>query len=79
MNTVKELIAKWPSVEEFAEDLGISPMGAYAMSHRNRIDAKHWVRLVQSARERRITGITYQALAEMADRRSDTRAETASQ
>ena len=70
MDTAKEIIAKWPSVDTFADDLGISPMGAYAMQHRNRIDAKHWVTLVHAARNRRITGITYQALAEMADRRS---------
>lgn len=31
---------------------------------RNRIPAEYWVRIVALARERRVAGVTYQALAE---------------
>ncbi|MDH3740294.1 MAG: hypothetical protein OER56_01735 [Hyphomicrobiales bacterium] len=68
METFADVMAKWPTITDFAADLKIKPVTAYAMLYRNRISQEHWVRLVNAARKRRISGVTYKALAEMAAR-----------
>jgi len=50
--TVANVIRLWPSVGEFAADLGVSAFAAYKMRDRNAIRAKHWPTLLSSAQRR---------------------------
>ena len=50
----RNIIDRWESRGAFAADIGVSPMNAYQMYHRNIIPARYWRRLVEAAKQRRI-------------------------
>ena len=70
MDSFKTIINLWPSVETFADDIGVSLKSAYKMRDRDSISPAHWLRVVHAARKRKISGITFKSLAEVADRRA---------
>ena len=61
--THKTIIDKWPSLAEFASDIGARYGTAKAMRRRQSIPAKYWGLVVSKADERGIEGITFEALA----------------
>ena len=63
MNDFNSIIGLWPSVAEFAVDLGIENSHAHAMKARNAITPRYWPALVNAARRRKFSGVTYEALA----------------
>jgi hypothetical protein len=65
MSTFRSIIDKWPSLAEFASDLGVKYVTAQLMRHRNSIAPKHWKNVVSAARDRKITGVTLEVLAAM--------------
>lgn len=69
MHTFGDVIGLWPSVKEFAGDIGITPLLARQMRNRDSISAKYWQRIIDAADERDIPGVTYEALAALAARR----------
>lgn len=66
MQTFSGIIDKWPSLQEFAEDIGVKYVTAQVMRHRNSIDSKHWKALVCGAEKRLFADVTLEALAEIA-------------
>lgn len=58
-----ETIEKWPSLSEFAADLGVPYGTAKAMKRRGSIPADRWVDVVEKARARGFEDITHEALA----------------
>ena len=54
METVPEIIDKWPSVAELADDLGEKPNTVSKWRQRQRIPSDRWLPLVACARKRRI-------------------------
>jgi hypothetical protein len=56
----------WPSVNEFAEDLGISLSTVRVWKHRRSIPHLYWSAVEQKARERRIKGASCSVLAKIA-------------
>jgi len=63
MKTHPEIIELWPSVNEFAEDVGTSPNLVRCWKHRKSIPAPYWTPLVTAAQDRDIP-LTYRMLAE---------------
>lgn len=62
--THADIINKWPSLSEFAYDLGVQYGTAKAMRRRSSIPPEHWLSITTKAVEREIDGITLEALAE---------------
>jgi hypothetical protein len=61
--THSELINLWPSLREFADDLGVLYGTAKAMRRRGKVPAEHWLRMVEAAKERGIDGVSLEVLA----------------
>lgn len=62
--THAEIIGLWPSIAQFARDLGVAYESAKAMSRRSSIPATYWKRVVQAAAAIDLQCVTYAALAE---------------
>lgn len=58
-----DIISRWPSISEFAADIGAEYGTAKAMRKRSSIPSRYWVTVVSKAGERGIDGVTYEALA----------------
>lgn len=58
-----DLINLWPSLAEFADDLGVPYVTAKAMRRRSSVPASHWMRMVAVASEKGFSGVTLEALA----------------
>lgn len=63
MTTFLDIIELWPSVSDFAADIGIEESHARTIKVRNSISPTHWPKLVEAAAARNIP-ITHAALAE---------------
>lgn len=61
--THKDLIDTWPSMAEFAADIGASYGTVKAMRRRGSVPSKYWELIVAKARDRDIDGITFELLA----------------
>jgi|GEM_PF-2478680 len=62
----------WPSAEEFARDLRISGVRARAWKARNSIPSSYWRATVSAAQRRGISGVSLEALAQVAEEADDT-------
>lgn len=61
--THSDIINLWPSLSQFADDLGVRYGTAKAMRRRGRIPSEYWFRLAQKAEERGMAGATIDVLA----------------
>lgn len=68
MDGTAYVIDLWPSISEFAEDIGISTAHARVMKSRNSIHANHWLVIEQKAKARGIHGASMQDLAKAVER-----------
>lgn len=57
------LIDRWPTLRDFASDVGVAYGTAQVMRFRDRIDDRYWVAMVEAAERRGLDGVTYEALA----------------
>jgi hypothetical protein len=63
------LIALWPSIEDFCADLNGLPIAtARAWARRDSIPSGWWLRIVDAARVRGFSTVTFRLLAELAAR-----------
>lgn len=62
--THADIINKWPSLSDFADDLGVQYGTAKAMRRRGSIPPEHWLTITTKAVEREIEGVSLEALAE---------------
>lgn len=58
-----EIIKRWKSLSEFAEDLSVSYGTAKAMRRRGSIPDRYWLTAVEAAERRGINGVTLEGLA----------------
>lgn len=65
MRFVHDLMALWPSVSEFARDIGVKPSHAQTMKARGRIPVDYFEATVEAASRRGFAGVTYEALVRM--------------
>jgi len=63
METHRDIISKWPSITAFADDIGVSANTAKQMRTRNSINGRYWAAAVEGAKQRRLNGVTLEALA----------------
>ena len=61
--THTQIISLWPSLSDFAADLGIQYGTAKAMRRRGSIPASYWASVVATAKARNLTGVTLEVLA----------------
>ncbi|HLP67381.1 MAG TPA: hypothetical protein VK181_07665 [Rhizobium sp.] len=64
--THTDIINSWPTLTDFANDLGVAYGTAKAMRRRGSIPSEHWLAVVSGAEARSIPGITLEALAKAA-------------
>lgn len=57
------MINAWPSLADFADDIGVSYGTAKAMRRRGSVPPEYWVSMVSNASERGIGGVTFATLA----------------
>jgi hypothetical protein len=57
--TVTDLICRWPTVRDFATDIGCGVEAAFQMKKRNRIAPERWSRVAAAAAEKGIPGIDH--------------------
>lgn len=65
MKSFRDIIDLWPSLTEFAADIGVRYGTAQVMRFRSQLRDEHWVRVVAAAEKRNLP-VTYQMLAEIA-------------
>lgn len=59
------IIDAWPSLREFAADIGASYNTTKHIRRRGRIPAEYWTRLVEAAGRRQLTGVDFEMLARL--------------
>lgn len=62
-NSITELIDKWATIGDFANDLGCGYEAARKMRTRNAMAPKYWASFVEVCAERGIKGVTFEWLA----------------
>ena len=72
--THTDMINLWPSLSDFADDLGIQYGTAKAMRRRGVIPSEYWLMATLAAEARSITGVTLEALASAVARQPETAA-----
>jgi len=65
MNSFREVIDLWPSLREFASDIGVKYGTAQVMRYRNSIASDHWAVVVDRAAERGFREVTYELMARL--------------
>lgn len=58
-----QIINLWPSLSDFASDIGVQYGTAKAMRRRGSIPSEHWLCMTAKAAERGISGVSLEALA----------------
>lgn len=66
ISSFADLIALWPSAEEFASDMEISGVRARAWRNRNSIPAEHFESVVKAAGDRGFEFVTPELLLKIA-------------
>jgi hypothetical protein len=62
VKSVESLLRRWPSVSEFARDIGIAPNHAQTMKARGSIPVEYWPATIAAAKARHIGGVTAECL-----------------
>ena len=70
MKTFTDIIDAWPSLSDFASDLGVPYVNAQVMRYRDSISADHWSRVEEMAIARGIPGVTVKLMADIKAARS---------
>jgi len=62
--SISALIDQWPTITEFAADVGCGYEAARQMRRRQSISPDHWPKVVMVSRGRGIEGVTFEWLAQ---------------
>lgn len=65
MKTFTDVINLWPSLSEFADDIGVKYVTAQVMRYRGSIAPTHWSLVAEAAKRRGYHGVTIERLAKM--------------
>lgn len=68
MDTFDAVFEAFGGATKLAEAIGIRPVHAQTMRNRKSIPAIYWLDIVEAAREKRIKGVTFDALAKISAR-----------
>jgi hypothetical protein len=61
--SISELIAKWPTIGDFAHDVGCGYEAARQMRRRESIAPEHWHSVLEASRKRGLHGVSLDWLA----------------
>lgn len=61
--SISDLINKWPTIGDFADEVGCGYEAARQMRLRESINPKHWESVVAASQRRKIKGVTFKWLA----------------
>lgn len=61
--SISELIAEWPTIGDFALEVGCGYEAARQMRRRESIAPEHWHRVIEVSRKRGLQGVTLDWLA----------------
>jgi len=70
MTTFSEICRLWGSDRQLAEDTGQSEFTVQKWRQRNKISARHWIRIVEAAKKRGFRQVTLALLASIAASRN---------
>lgn len=62
-SSITELIDLWPTIGEFAADVGCGYEAARQMRRRGSIAPEHWPKVVEASKAQQIDGVTFEWLA----------------
>ena len=62
MKTFRDILNEWPTLADFAADVGVSENTAKQMRTRNSVNAKYWLAMIAAAPGRGID-LTFEQLA----------------
>jgi hypothetical protein len=62
-SSISALISEWPTIVEFAQEVGCGYEAARQMRRRESIAPEHWARVVDASTARCIGGVTFEWLA----------------
>ncbi len=62
--SISALIEEWPTITEFAAEVGCGYEAARQMRRRQSISPDHWPKVVAVSKERGIEGVTFEWLAQ---------------
>jgi hypothetical protein len=68
MENFSDIIDAFGGYAPFSSAIGITENHAGVMKHRNSIPSVYWRRVVEAARERNIKKISYEILAQLAEK-----------
>ncbi|MCM2293062.1 hypothetical protein NAC44_12090 [Allorhizobium sp. BGMRC 0089] len=63
-SSISALIEQWPTITEFAAEVGCGYEAARQMRRRQSIAPEHWPKIVSASRARKIPGVTLEWLAQ---------------
>jgi len=63
-SSIDALIDQWPTITEFAAEVGCGYEAARQMRRRKSIAPEHWARVVKASNDRGIDGVSFEWLAE---------------
>lgn len=66
MNTFRDVINAWPTLDDFASDIRVEPNTAKQMRTRNSVAAAYWPDMISGAKRRKIVGVSLEKLAALA-------------
>lgn len=52
MSSFRDIISRWPSISDFADDIGVEENTAKQMRTRNSVNARYWLAMVEGGRKR---------------------------
>ncbi len=76
MQNFRELIERWPSVKDFAEEVKLDYQTCYSMYRRNSIAPQHWPKVIKAAKKRGFKNVTETKLVKLSSRKNDSGAPT---
>lgn len=69
--SIDDMIARWPTIVEFAADVGCGYEAARKMRDRKRIAPEHWPAVVSACERRGIVGVTTDWLTQQRAAKAD--------
>ncbi len=71
MDTFSQLISMWPTKSAFAKDIGQDYGLVHQWDRRDSIPADYWETVVKAAQERKLKGVTLEALSKLRTKKKD--------
>lgn len=69
--SISDLIEQWPTIGEFAADIGCGYEAARQMRMRQSIAPEHWQKVVSAASSRGVEGVTFEWIAQQRAKRQE--------